>query len=425
MKKEKAVYLFGAGAAIPWKGPKTSDLTRDILNSGFYCSDGKTRVTKRIFEVLLSNFEEADVNFETIMNVLEELIALHSSKDYKRSNSFLFPFIETKDSLDDIYNFKVKGGKVKHGFSLKIPHYEELEGGKIALNGQTEKQFYLQLLYARLLTTISQKISSYAYHTAGVSKIFSDENQLLNQNFHKWISTQIELGFTTRLYTLNYERLFSVILKKNNINIFEGAECEAEIAAGENIRFDLKRILTDFDCNCHYNLHGSSFWEIETRNHHQLPSVQYSLTGSPNLSCNLWEQPVMQMEKGTTINPSNIITGYQKTQKTSISPFRQMQFSLDRDCLEADRMFIIGYSFGDVHINECIKNLLINNPSAQITIIDPYFKKNGMDIKIGIELLSNSEFPLSPTNIDEKTFSFLEGRIKVHEEFFNEYLNII
>lgn len=420
MKKKKVVYLFGAGAVIPWNGPKTSDLTTAILNSGFYCKDGKTRVTQKIFDVLTKSFDKSEINFETVMNVLEELLVLHSSHNYFETNSFLFPFIKTKDSLDELFNFEVNG-EVKHGFTLNIPSYK-LESGKHAYQNQSPKQFYLQLLYAHLLTTISVNVSSYSYHTSGNSKIISDENEVLNNNFHRWISSKIKTDSSVRLYTLNYDRLFSVILKMNNIDIFEGAECSSELSHGDNVSFDQNRILSDFESNCHYNLHGSSFWGIKARNNYQLPSVQYSLTGAPNLSCNLWEQPILQMEKGKIINPSNIITGYQKAQKSSISPFRQIQSAFDRHCIETNCMYIVGYSFGDTHVNESIKNMLIYCPETQITIIDPYFRKNKIVEKISLELLSNSDLPLSPTNLNEKSCSFLNGKIIVHESFFDKYL---
>ncbi|MEQ9300100.1 MAG: SIR2 family protein [Cyclobacteriaceae bacterium] len=420
MKKKKVVYLFGAGAAIPWDGPKTSDLTSAILNSGFYCKDGKTRVTQKVFDVLSLSFDESEINFETIMSVLEELIVIHSSDNHFATNSFLFPFVQKKGSLDDLYNFEVTV-EVKHGFTLKIPSHE-LESGKHAYQNQSPKQLYLQLLYANLLTTISAKVSSYSYHTSGNSKIISDSKEALNDNFYRWISSKVKMDYFVRLYSLNYDRLFSVILKKNKIDIFEGAECGSEIKPGENINFDLNRILTDFESNCHYNLHGSSFWEIKARNNNQLPAVQYTLTGAPNLPCNLWEQPLIQMEKGKTINPSNIITGYQKAQKSSISPFRQIQSAFDRDCIESNMMYIVGYSFGDAHINESIKNLLISSPETQITIIDPNFRENKTDEKIALELLSNSALSLSPTNLTEKSCSFLDGKIIVREDYFDKYL---
>ncbi|NOZ48172.1 MAG: hypothetical protein GXO79_15550, partial [Chlorobi bacterium] len=213
--------------------------------------------------------------------------------------------------------------------------------------------------------------------------------------------------------------------KERNVSIFEVAECGSELSLDDDFPFDITRITTDFESNIHYNLHGSSFWSIQGKNYHQLPSIRFFLTGKTELPSNLREQPIIQMEKGKIINPSNIITGYQKTQKTSLSPFRQMQSAFDRDCLEAEKIIIVGYSFGDAHLNETIRMIIIHNPNAEINIIDPYFSKNKMDEKIGIELLSNSSINLSPSNLNENTISFLDGKVIVYEEYFDDYLKKI
>jgi hypothetical protein len=418
---KKAVYLFGAGAAIPWNAPNTSDLTTLVLNSGFYCKNGTKRVTQKIVETLSNYFPIEEINFETILNVIEELLVFHSSRDYKNTNSFLFPFLESRCFLDEIFNYEMNGDW-QHGSSLIIKGFE-LESGKSSFSNQSPQQFYLQLLYANVLTVISARVSSYSYHTTEVTKVVTENNRELNNNFYNWINSEVGNNSTVRFYTLNYDRLFSVLLKKRGINIFEGAECESELTPEEILPFDVKKIATDFTSNIHYNLHGSSFWDVRNRNHHQLPSIQYFLTGAPNLSSNLWEQPLAQMEKGKIINPSNIITGYQKTQKTSMSPFRQMQSAFDRDCLEANKLIIIGYSFGDAHLNETIRMAIIHNPNIDIEVIDPNFRKNKLDEKIGLELLSNSEISLSPTNLSENSCSFLNGKVKVNEYYFDEYLN--
>lgn len=416
----KVVYLFGAGAVFSWNAPTTSDLTKLVLNSGFFCNNTNKRVTKIIFETLSDHYPADAIDFETILNVIEELLVLYSSRNYIDTNSLLFPFIKSRCLLDEIFNFEING-EVKHGFSLIIPNHVD-ENIKHAYQNQSPKQFYLQLLYANILSTISLRVSKYSYHTVGNSKIETIENQQLNHCFSKWINTEIENESTVRLYTLNYDRLFSVILKQSGVSIFEGVECVSELTKDDKLPFDINRIATDFDCNVYYNLHGSSFWDIQVRNQNQLPSVEFFMTGAPRLSSNLWEQPIMQIEKGKIINPSNIITGYQKTQKTSISPFRQIQSAFDRDCLEANKIVIVGYSFGDVHLNETIRMVLIHNPDAEIIIIDPNFRKNKLDEKIGIELLSNSLIQLSPTNLTENSCSFLGGKVIVHENNFDDYL---
>lgn len=422
--KDKTVYLFGAGAVIPWKGPTTSSLTELIRNTGFFCKSSNKRVTQKIYELLLNYYPDSEINFETILNVIEELLIFHSSNNYKDTNSFLFPFVKSRPFLDEIFNYEIVG-EWKHGGKLIIPNQESEINKGGAVQNQSHKQFFLQLLYSNILSKISARISNYSYHTSGNTKIDTSDNEEINNHFYHWIKEEAKSESIVRLFTLNYDRLFSIVLKSNGFPIFEGADCGSELAPDDILPFDIVRITSDFESNIHYNLHGSSFWDFQVRNYFQLPSVQFFLTGVPKLACNKWEQPLMQMEKGKIINPSNIITGYQKTQKSSISPFRQMQSAFDRDCIEANKIVIVGYSFGDAHLNETIRMVLIHNSDAEIQIIDPNFRKNRLDEKLGIELFSNSSRPLLPSNISENSFSFLDGKIVVYEEYFDQFLKRI
>ena len=81
MLKKRNVILFGAGAVIDWGAPKTPDLTDLVRNGGFYTKDGKTRITEFIYNKLIDTrgYEEKDINFETIINVIEELIVYYAN----------------------------------------------------------------------------------------------------------------------------------------------------------------------------------------------------------------------------------------------------------------------------------------------------------------------------------------------------------
>jgi hypothetical protein len=72
---------------------------------------------------------------------------------------------------------------------------------------------------------------------------------------------------------------------------------------------------------------------------------------------------------------TNIITGYQKIQKSILSPCKQMQAAFDRDCCSSDTIYIIGYSFNDEHINAGIKASIQSNQPVKFVIVDPGFKK--------------------------------------------------
>ena len=421
MNRKRTVFLFGAGAVIDWGGPKTEDLTKLMIRTGFYCKGNNKRISEKIFEILSGYFPENEINFETILNVIEELIGFYSSKNYKEPNSIFYPFFKSKATLDNIFNFEVNG-EIRHGYSLNISGFKQASNNS-ALNNEHPYQFFLQLLYIELLSGIIAHVSRYSYYTYSNPNIIeSYEKQNLNHQFYQWVLNKVGENGIARMYTLNYDRLFSVILKNRGITVFEGAECEASLNPGDRIPFDLQKIVSDFDSHTYYNLHGSAYWDVETQNRHLLPCIQYFMTGDPEFSVNLLEQPIVQLEKGKTLISTKIIAGYQKTQKTAISPFRQMLSAFDRDCLCADNIIIIGYSFGDEHLNESIKMALIHNPKTQIEIIDPDFIKNKLDEKLESKIFSNSKRILSPRNISKNELSFLEDTVRVKQITFKEAL---
>lgn len=48
-----------------------------------------------------------------------------------------------------------------------------------------------------------------------------------------------------------------------------------------------------------------------------------------------------------------------------ITLFKQMQAAFDRDCCFADELIIVGYSFGDEHINGSVKTALRYNKNSK------------------------------------------------------------
>lgn len=393
-KSRRNVFLFGAGAVIDWGGPYTSDLTQLILKTGFYTKDGE-RISQKIFNALIaSGHHEDEVNFETILNVVEELIVYYSKLSASnKTPSLLKPFLLPDSGLENYLNFEIEGNANKHPFKLHIPGSQfEKESQVFSKNNETPEQHFFQLLLANLIDGIIGKVSKYAgYATNRPSLIDNPKNERKNQFFYNWMSGLLENGIL-RIYTLNYESLFKRVLESRGMQFFEGFEPEHNGLLLDRIPAECKRILTDFDCNIHYNLHGSIYWKVEPYDKQLLPNYQYYLTSSSNPPSNQHTQPFLQIERGKNIMLTNIITGYQKTQKVTLSPFRQMYASFDRDCILANEIFIIGYSFGDAHINECLKIALRCNPEVHITIVEPYFIRNNFDYKLALEFFPHSTF---------------------------------
>lgn len=420
MDKKRTVALFGAGAAIDWGGPKTDDITRLIRNSGFWAKDGKTRITEFLYQRLLeSGFNADEVNFETIFYVLEELISYYA-KDVskKKPNSILECFFSQKFEKE-ILNFKEL--PYSGSFKISIPGIP-IDQSPISWHNETPQQLFFQELFQTLLTNVYTEIEKYGFHTLNNSNVIIEKNDELNKLFCNWIR-KIKKEGVVRLYTLNYERNFKIILEKGlQMSVFEGFEADADINYEDKITANTHRILIDFDSHCHYNLHGSIFWDIESENRNGFFFPQYFLRGYPNLPINN-DHPTSQSEKSKTILLSNFIAGYQKLQKGAITPFRQMKYALERDCISADEIYIIGYSFGDEHINSAIGEAVRTNPNIRLIFVDPSFQKN--DLKIIIATLGHYSHELNPS---PKTIrvglehEFNSGKIKAYTMTFKEFL---
>lgn len=294
MIKKRTVLLLGAGAVIDWKGPSTCELTKSIRETGFFCIDNETRITEFIYQKLICNgYDKNDINFETIINVIEELIIYYSSFNCDKKTPSLLNVFFKSPFEEYLLNFSVKGGVIKHGFKLEIPKGDEYKSQHIgALNNETPAQYFFQLLLANLLTTINARISKYALHRNDTyTNLNTKDNKDINSLFSKWIKQLNPNENILRTYTLNYDRIFKILsLNSGVIEIFEGFECGKNIELGEKIPANIPRIITDFNCHCHYNLHGSIFWKPEPRDENQLFNTELYLQSNPQLPSNLSEQ---------------------------------------------------------------------------------------------------------------------------------------
>lgn len=420
MKKTRELFLFGAGAVIDWKAPSTPEITAIIRKTGFNIKNSNLKITEFIYQRLLTfGYDKNEINFETIINVIEKLIVFNS--EYNRDSktpSLLKTFLSDFD-ISEIYNYSIKGVKREHNYQLQIPSGVDYNYSGFAMWDENPKQFFLGHLINVILTEISIIVSKYSYDTEGRSVI--DKNCQHSLNFRKWMKS-INRKNNIRLYTLNYDNLFMSLLEKEGIHCYDGFEPKSN----NNYSFqpNIKKIISDTTSNIHYNLHGSAYWKVAYLDKTGQPNPEILKTDGIGLQLN--DTPsAFQMEKGKTIQITNIITGYQKTQKSAITPFRQFQSAFDRDCLESIKITIVGYSFNDEHINESIKIGLKYNEELLIEIVDPSFIINEMDFTF-----SENIFPFIASNkmnqkkVKDNEFEYFDGKIKVFTLTFKEYLKL-
>lgn len=221
MAKNKCVFLFGAGATLTWGSPLTSELTELILDSGFKIKGEEKTITRFIYETLLDNaYKKEDVNFETIINVIEELIVYYGSFNYNSRKKQMLPSLLScflsPSFEENILNFSIKGGEIKHGYQLQIPAGIDYPFSSYSYHSESPQQFYFQHLLNELISIISARISKYAYHTSGHSTVKTDTK--ISQLFTNWMA-QLARDNILRIYTLNYERIFKVLLERKGIAI--------------------------------------------------------------------------------------------------------------------------------------------------------------------------------------------------------------
>jgi hypothetical protein len=357
---KKAVFLFGAGAVLDWGSPLTicsgthltykkehgTDevknriccLTHLMTAIGFKSKDEK-RVSQKIFELLISKNQNTNksINFETIIDFIEEIFNYYASKNNKKSIPNISSFIDLKTLVEDLFYFEVSN-KTDKTYSINIPEFEYDKEDRISIEIPPEQK-YCELLVKSLLSGIIGHVSKYSYHTNGNSVIYKPINELINRDFIKWCKKYYDEDYCLRMYTLNYDRIFKVLLQDEAISVFEGYDLETSSTdPGQYLIPNLNKMISDFACNVFYNLHGSAYWYFTNNNQNQLPGYQFYLHGVPELNN---PTAIIEIERNKRVLLSNIITGYQKVLKTALSPFRQMLSACDRDCIEADKLFIL------------------------------------------------------------------------------------
>lgn len=424
---KRNVLLFGAGAMMGWCGPSTHKLTGITRKSGFLTTDNETTITEFIYQQLIkAGHPSADVNFETIINVIEELITHFSlfqspfedGKALSISESFLASRFD-----DIIFNFSVENHPNGQGYDLKLPNGKSINPNFRPHYNERPKQFFLRYLLTVIISDIIQEVAKYAQHTESKTKVLTEQNSEINLSFSNWIKKLSRNGIL-RMYSLNYDRNFKIILEHHGLPIFEGFGYGSQQPNGEGTLADIPKILTDVDSHTHYNLHGSIYWNVRPFDGNDLPNPQYLLTKYPVIPVLYNDSAIWQSEKGKTMILMNIITGHQKSQASILPPFKQMQSALDKDCCMADRIFIVGYSFNDAHINESIKLAILYNPKAKFIIVNRDFTHNELDHIVSMKIFSAAG-PMAemlPTSVSSDLHRFFNERFEVHACTFEDFL---
>ncbi len=99
-----------------------------------------------------------------------------------------------------------------------------------------------------------------------------------------------------------------------------------------------------------------------------------------------------------------------------------MNSAFDRDIITANTIYIIGYSFGDEHINQSIKTALRENSNLKIKIVCYNYQRDDLELKLANNIFHYSSAKLNNKNIIENVYSYHSGSIMVYDMEFKNFL---
>jgi hypothetical protein len=355
IKHKRILFLLGAGAAYHWfdesKGisASTDDISKEMETQIPFCKFLREQLSKK---------KLPSVNFETIVNSIENLTlhyyGLKEPIDY--DHSLLF---EPSGWITDFFNTKDK---------------------------ETIKEQLFDI-YEKCIEIIVDKIKRY---DCCIKENYKGKNNSLKE----FLLFMKNSSNVLRAYTLNYDQMFIDVTMDTSLGFIDGFE-KTEILVDPYIggstdfiyKYSTNQIFNEINRDCFYNLHGSVFWHwlhypFGSTEKSQLVKTShyfggYSDWGSINTGGNLKES-----NPNERIINAPIITGFKKLQRLNFEPFNAISNTFYRDCISADVFIIIGYSFGDPHINSVLKtaniakkNIVIVDKNNEDSPVNPYLQE--------------------------------------------------
>ncbi len=416
---KKIVILTAAGAVIPWGAPSTNKITDKIRNDvEFVTKDDKPLgdyLYRRLCKIYHVGYR--DINFEHIIDLVEQLYDYYISKE--RGSQPIF-----KSSISTIFDIK-KDIKDMLGISDFSTIYKNTDCCFYSKNKKTsflkgEINFFFKSVYEHFMKLIIEEIMKYS-SAKSVNKYKN-----LNKNFRLFLDCFKDCKI--RFYTTNYDR---IPIKSSKLKFFDGFSFKGR----RHNEFNRKDIISDNHRNSYFNLHGSIYFNV----------VRYKLSPE-ELARFYWVcTPNRVNKEGIKIKDrkdqmsrhliaSNILAGLYKPSRLLITPVFQFYQKFCRDCQEADLIFVIGYSYGDKHLNAALGDAVIINKPKIVDINVMKFLVNQQKNNVGhfsnqwrryksrLESIYRSDLPISLKGSSHWIEPTSKKQIKIFLGGFGEFL---
>lgn len=416
-----AVILLGAGAGKAWGGPLSSDIDTIIKeDTRFTSQTDNLPLGSFIFNKLEKFYGlEGCVNFETFLGALEFLVDYIFSKTNEggspANTSFTPLLANLSEWINEIKDYKTEDITASPSdVNLYIPRGNEVFNKEERSN--IDRIYFSELLkhYYHIAAT---KIEEY------VLNIHEPVNLPLNNALKKYIKHLVDSGYTVRAYTTNYDRLFPEVLR-DKFQIFDGFNLKDSDEYGSKVDYNIDKILNDKSCHTYYNLHGCLRWERSF----DMPLIGYRFACTPKQTHTTIDFKSMQSANpGHAILPINIVTGYNKVQRTSLEPLNLFYNSFISDCNNAGLLLTAGYSFSDFHINRAL-SLGVQKPQTKHLHIgystnpEAYMQEAEFRAIDDMQRQSEGILKVVPNNVKWLKSDDTKGRRRVYLRGLNDFL---
>ena len=326
--RERNVILTGAGAVVPWGAPKTDEITSILRNDSTFVNDKGEPIGEYLFSLLEAQMNEYIgyhyPNFESILHFVELLFEYKKSQypmsdSFFRFNNFFLIDPEIQNKLE-IYESQKLDKRLDTSFGTK----------RLIAN-----EYYYYELYLHFIFLIKKEIEKY-------ETVEENKYHELNKSFNRFLDQVKGENGIVRFYTLNYDYLVPNI---SNLKFFDGYD-------EKNGKINVKKIIEDDNIDCYYHLHGSFKLNFigEKSNDYSFCSLQRNFVQNDLI-------------------PSNIITGYHKPERILDETFYEFYQKMVEDLIKANKIYIIGYSFNDMHVNAALIRAL-KKGTTKVTVVD-------------------------------------------------------
>lgn len=356
MNKKRITILVGAGAAIEIGGPSTFELTQKVIKTKIDLIHYKSGVLESIYKIISNYYHPDTINFEHIMHALEMLTTYNSY------------FTDPESCKISLY---------KPLFAPFIkPRYKRFFKGNNDISIQLAKTY--------LIEAVADEVNKY---NEAFAKAKSEH--FWYQNF--WNTPGINWDITT----LNYDTTIEHSLSKRaedgfepNRNNYINKDCSNVKALSRDeidalsFRFNPTRLTTQSKEVVVNHLHGCICFGHSWRSKNIYEDETFGIVKfqSYDLAKRTWSSNSGKTQAAEDVSRGPIITGLRKTEKITTYPYSFYQYYLQDSIIKNNSLLIVGYSFGDLYLNEIIDRISrIHGEKKRIVIITYYGKEYWSD----------------------------------------------